>query len=78
MRIHDLHQTFEDLNLFHEWDRRYYYSEAIRFYGLAFDFIVMSLMIQPGDIVLDAGCGPGKHTVEFAFAFEVVEFGLAR
>lgn len=65
-KLKQLHKTFENVSLFEEWDRRYYYPEAIRFYGMAFDFIVKSLNIKPGDIVLDAGCGPGRHAMEFA------------
>jgi ubiquinone/menaquinone biosynthesis C-methylase UbiE len=65
-QLNNLQKTFEDVSLYEEWDRRYYYPEAVRFYRLAFDFIVKALGVKPGDVVLDAGCGPAKHTMEFA------------
>jgi ubiquinone/menaquinone biosynthesis C-methylase UbiE len=61
-----LHQTFEDGSLFEGWDDRYYYPEAVRFYDLAFDFIMKALDARPGERVLDAGCGPARHSMYFA------------
>ncbi|MGH7146273.1 MAG: class I SAM-dependent methyltransferase [Nitrospiraceae bacterium] len=61
-----LHKTFEDIGLFQEWDHRYYYPEALRFYDEAFDFIVGALRIKPGERILDAGCGPGRHSMALA------------
>jgi ubiquinone/menaquinone biosynthesis C-methylase UbiE len=61
-----LQQTFENASLFDQWDDRYYYPEAVRFYQMAFDFIAGALGVMPGDTVLDAGCGPARHSMHFA------------
>ena len=37
------------------------------------DFIIESTTVQPGNRVLDVGCGPGRHSLEFARrGFDVV------
>ncbi|MFQ5853494.1 MAG: class I SAM-dependent methyltransferase [Candidatus Binatia bacterium] len=61
-----LHTTFEDLRLFTDWDNRYYYPEALRFYEMAIDFVVQSLGVRPGQSILDVGCGPANHSIAFA------------
>lgn len=70
MRHHNetalLHRTFEDVTLFEEWDRRYYYKEAMNFYTMSLEFVIKSLRLSSGDLVLDAGCGPGLHAMQFA------------
>jgi len=64
--IAKLHTTFGDLSLFEEWDRRYYYREAMSFYTMSLEFVIKSLRLNPGDLVLDTGCGQGVHTLQFA------------
>jgi len=64
--ITNLHRTFEDVSLFEEWDRRYYYKEAMNFYAMSLEFVIKSLRLSPGELVLDAGCGPGVHAMQFA------------
>jgi ubiquinone/menaquinone biosynthesis C-methylase UbiE len=49
-----------------EWESDYLNPVLDRFYDLAFDKIVAELGAQPGDTILDAGCGYGFHAERFA------------
>src|SRR5690348_61266 len=49
-----------------QWQSDYLNSDMDSFYDLAFADIIKRIGAKPGDIVLDAGCGYGYHTVRLA------------
>jgi SAM-dependent methyltransferase len=76
-------QVFESEKLFEDWDDDYYHPLALQL----FDRVVGEMLrdiASPGDLVLDAGCGPGVHSVRAAKAgyrvqaIDVSETVLAR
>lgn len=48
------------------WDDDYYHPIAVAYYDAAIPAMLESLGAKPGDRVLDAGCGPGVHSVRAA------------
>lgn len=76
-------RVFESEKLFEDWDEDYYHPLALRLFDRAIDAMLRSIA-QPGDAVLDAGCGPGLHSVRAAkaghrvLAIDVSETVLAR
>ncbi len=48
------------------WDQNYYHPIAERYYDIAVRNMLRSMGAQPGDLVLDAGCGPGVHSIRAA------------
>src|SRR5262249_49391773 len=50
------------------WDRDYYHPIAERYYDRAIPTMLRLMGAKPGAKVLDAGCGPGVHTVRAAKA----------
>lgn len=58
----ELQQTIE------AWDTDYYHPIAERYYDQAVSRMLELLGAKPGDTVLDAGCGPGVHSIRAARA----------
>ena len=58
--VFELEQTVES------WDHDYYHPIALRFYDAAVEDMLRHMGVRPGDEVLDAGCGPGEHSVRAA------------
>ncbi len=50
------------------WDSDYYQPIAARYYDRAVPRTLELLGTKPGDTVLDAGCGPGVHSIRAARA----------
>lgn len=59
-------RVFEDVELFEDWDRDYYHPTARRLYDRAVGAMLDFLDPGPGGEVLDAGCGPGVHSIRAA------------
>ena len=60
--------AFETIDTFALWDEQYYTPLANRYYDQAIAHMLRELRVQPGDTVLDAGCGPGVHSIRVARA----------
>lgn len=48
------------------WDDDYYHPVAVKYYDAAIPAMLKELGLSPGDRVLDAGCGPGVHSIRAA------------
>jgi len=48
------------------WDDDYYHPVAVAYYDAAIPAMLKELGCNPGDSVLDAGCGPGVHAIRAA------------
>jgi 2-polyprenyl-3-methyl-5-hydroxy-6-metoxy-1,4-benzoquinol methylase len=48
------------------WDEDYYHKVAVRYYDRALADLLRRMGVKPGDLVLDAGCGPGVHAIRAA------------
>jgi SAM-dependent methyltransferase len=48
------------------WDDDYYHPVAVRYYDAAIPAMLKEMGLAPGDRVLDAGCGPGVHSIRAA------------
>jgi len=48
------------------WDTGYYHPIALRFYDLAVARMIDVMGVPPGATILDAGCGPGEHSIRVA------------
>jgi ubiquinone/menaquinone biosynthesis C-methylase UbiE len=55
--------VFEQAATINSWDDDYYHPIAERYYDLAVPAMLDLMGTKPGDMVLDAGCGPGVHAV---------------
>ena len=66
MSASDPTRVFEDVGLFEDWDRDYYHPVARRLYDRAVGEMLGYLDPGPGGEVLDAGCGPGVHSIRAA------------
>src|SRR4051794_1332017 len=49
-----------------DWDNAYYHPIAQRYYDRAVPDMLEAMGARPGDHVLDAGCGPGVHSIRAA------------
>lgn len=48
------------------WDDDYYHPIAVSYYDKAVPQLLTDMGASPGDRVLDAGCGPGVHSIRAA------------
>jgi SAM-dependent methyltransferase len=48
------------------WDDDYYHPVAVSYYDAAIPAMLQDMGLAPGDPVLDAGCGPGVHSIRAA------------
>jgi len=60
--------VFEQRATVEEWDNDYYHPIAERYYDRAIAAMLRFMEVEPGATVLDAGCGPGVHSVRVAQA----------
>jgi SAM-dependent methyltransferase len=60
--------VFERRATVESWDHDYYNPIAERYYDLAISTMLRLMGIESGATVLDAGCGPGVHSVRVARA----------
>lgn len=58
--------VFEHIELFQAWDRDYYHPLARPFYDRAVKQMLGALNCPAGGRILDAGCGPGEHSIRAA------------
>lgn len=58
--------VFEKEATVQDWDEDYYHPLAERNYDRAIPWMLAAMGAQPGDLVLDAGCGPGVHSIRAA------------
>lgn len=58
--------VFQTIDTFNDWDRDYYSPRALRYYDRAVADMLRFLNASPGELVLDAGCGPGVHAIRVA------------
>jgi 2-polyprenyl-3-methyl-5-hydroxy-6-metoxy-1,4-benzoquinol methylase len=60
--------VFEQRATVESWDSDYYHPIAERYYDRAIATMLRLMEVEPGATVLDAGCGPGVHSVRVARA----------
>jgi len=60
--------VFEQRATLEAWDRDYYNLISERYYDRAISTMLRLMGVEPGALVLDAGCGPGVHSVRVARA----------
>jgi len=60
--------VFEQRATIESWDRDYYHPIAERYYDQAISTMLRLMEVEPGATILDAGCGPGVHSVRIARA----------
>lgn len=58
--------VFESTATIDAWDGDYYHPAALRFYDQSIAAMFEAMGAAPGDTVLDAGCGPGEHSIRAA------------
>lgn len=59
-------EVFEKIETFRDWDEDYYPPLARWYYDRAVPRMIKSLEPKPDSVILDAGCGPGVHSVRAA------------
>ncbi len=75
-----LEQTLALDDIHEQWDQNYRTPECLEYLERALDRLVPLLAIQPGALVLDAGCGAGVNSIRIAnrgFRVEAVDFSDA-
>ncbi len=55
--------VFEQAATVASWDDDYYHPIAEQYYDIAIPTMLKLMGVESGDMVLDAGCGPGVHSV---------------
>lgn len=61
-------KVFDSLELYEGWDRDYYHPVALALYDRAIGRMLQELAPPADATVLDAGCGPGVHSIRVAAA----------
>jgi SAM-dependent methyltransferase len=61
-------QVFEAKATIDQWDDDYYHPIALKFYDSAIADMLRMMGVPKGARVLDAGCGPGVHSIRVAKA----------
>ncbi len=61
-----LMKVFENIDTFKDWDKDYYPPLARWYYDRAIPRMIDLLTPEPGGLILDAGCGPGVHSIRVA------------
>jgi SAM-dependent methyltransferase len=64
----NLTKVFEDRKTLDSWDQDYYNKTSEYFYDACIAKMLQVMAIKPGEKILDAGCGPGVHSVRVARA----------
>jgi len=59
-------RVFEYRDVYSAWDEDYYHPAALRLFDSAIARMLKLLDARPGDHILDAGCGPGVHSIRAA------------
>jgi 2-polyprenyl-3-methyl-5-hydroxy-6-metoxy-1,4-benzoquinol methylase len=60
--------AFEQASTIEKWDRDYYHPIAERYYDRAIAAMLCLMGVSKGATILDAGCGPGVHSIRAARA----------
>lgn len=61
-------QVFEEKSTVEQWDGDYYHPIALKLYDRAIRDMLHMMEVETGATVLDAGCGPGVHSIRIAKA----------
>lgn len=61
-------EVFEAKETIDQWDTAYYHPIALRLYDWAVADMLRLMEVESGATVLDAGCGPGVHSIRVAKA----------
>ena len=64
----DQTKVFENRKTLDSWDEDYYNPTSEYFYDSCITKMLQIMNVKPGEKVLDAGCGPGVHSVRVARA----------
>ncbi|MEQ9372480.1 MAG: class I SAM-dependent methyltransferase [Coleofasciculus chthonoplastes F3-SA18-01] len=59
-------KIFELEDTLKSWDAHYYQPLAQHYYDQAIPTMLKLMEVKPGATVLDAGCGPGVHSIRVA------------
>ena len=59
-------KVFDNIRTFADWDQDYYPPAARKYYDRAIRRMLDHLAPATGETVLDAGCGPGVHSIRVA------------
>ncbi len=55
--------VFEREETVSDWDQEYYHPIAEKYYDVAVPDMLRAMGAKPGNHVIDAGCGPGVHSI---------------
>ena len=61
-------EVFEAKSTVEQWDEDYYHPIALKLYDRAILDMLQMMKVETGATVLDAGCGPGVHSIRVAKA----------
>ncbi len=63
-----MRDVFEKKETISKWDDDYYHPISLWLYDRAISDMLRFMEITPGETILDAGCGPGVHSIRVAKA----------